>query len=32
MVKSNMFDEAVEQREKEQAHVTAVVTGKAPEN
>ena len=31
MVKSNMFDEAVEQREKEQAEVAAVVTGKIPE-
>ena len=31
MAKSNMFDEAVEQREKEQAEVAAVVTGKIPE-
>ncbi len=31
MAKSNMFDEAVEQREKEQAQVTAVITGNAPE-
>ena len=31
MAKSNMFDEAVEQREKEQAEVAAVVTGNAPE-
>ena len=31
MNKSNMFDEAVEQREKEQAQVTAVITGNAPE-
>ena len=30
MAKSNMFDEAVEQREKEQAQVTAVVNGNAP--
>lgn len=31
MAKSNMFDEAVEQREKKQAQVTAVVTCKATE-
>lgn len=31
MVKSNMFEEAADQREKEQAQLTAVVTGHAPE-
>ncbi len=31
MAKSNMFEEAADQREKEQAEVTAVVTGNVPE-
>ena len=31
MSKSNMFDEAVEKREKEQTQVTAIITGNAPE-
>mgnify|MGYP002856830502 CR=1 FL=1 len=31
MVKSNMFEEATDQREKEQTQLTAVVTGNAPE-
>ena len=31
MSKSNIFDEAVEQREKEQSQVQAVITGNAPE-
>ena len=31
MAKSNMFEEAADQREKEQAEVAAVVTGKIPE-
>ena len=31
MSKSNMFDEAVEQREREQSQVQAVITGNAPE-
>ena len=31
MVKSNMFEEATDQREKEQTQLTAVVTGHAPE-
>lgn len=31
MSKSNIFDEAVEQREREQSQVQAVITGNAPE-
>ena len=31
MAKSNMFEEAADKREKEQAEVAAVVTGKVPE-
>ncbi len=31
MAKSNMFEQAADKREKEQAEVVAVVTGNAPE-
>ena len=31
MAKSNMFEEVADKREKEQAEVAAVVTGKVPE-